>query len=117
MCLCPYCDYKGKTGAIPEADKSKNFHYGTNRVVLRVSNHHFDMSPPVRAHFRSWAATSVFTGWGVGASRVSICGSTCRSLLVTMLIRRSEYGSSLPQSMQQTYVSPARSRCGHVVFG
>jgi hypothetical protein len=38
MCLRPYCDYKGKTSTIPEADKSKNFHYGTHRVVSRVES-------------------------------------------------------------------------------
>lgn len=40
--------------------------------------------------------------------------SSCSSI-VTMLIRRVEYGSSLPQSRQQTQPNPRPSRCGHVV--
>jgi hypothetical protein len=43
--------------------------------------------------------------------------SCTRSCLVTIFICCSEYGNSRPQSMQHTYARPARSRCGHVVWG
>jgi len=88
-------------------------------VVPRVENveSHFDNVTTRAGSSQELSDDLGLYGLGRGASRVSIRGSTCRSLLVTMLIRRSEYGNSLPQSMQQTYVSPVRSRCGHVVFG